>query len=95
MTGRLKEQYKLENGKYVVPGPIEEVLCRAHFISQALVYGDHKPHNVALIVPDFAEVKAYCVKRNIPVPESLQELMAHDRVIKHMSKEVCVHVGYP
>ena len=26
ITGRIKEQYKLENGKYVVPTPLEEQL---------------------------------------------------------------------
>ena len=26
ITGRIKEQYKLENGKYVVPVPLEEAI---------------------------------------------------------------------
>ena len=52
ITGRLKEQYKLENGKYVVPVPIEEQLQLSGFISSAMVYGQNKPFNVALLVPD-------------------------------------------
>ncbi len=52
ITGRIKEQYKLENGKYVVPSPLEEQLKLSGFINQALVYGDNKRSNVALIVPD-------------------------------------------
>lgn len=34
ITGRIKEQYKLENGKYVVPGPLEAALTSSNFISQ-------------------------------------------------------------
>jgi long-chain acyl-CoA synthetase len=37
ITGRLKEQYKLENGKYVVPGPIEAALTSSKFITQVSV----------------------------------------------------------
>merc|ERR1711939_447012 len=35
ITGRIKEQYKLENGKYVVPGPIEEAMCLNRLVAQA------------------------------------------------------------
>ena len=34
-TGRIKEQYKLENGKYVVPGPIEEAICLSRYVKQS------------------------------------------------------------
>ena len=34
ITGRIKEQFKLENGKYVVPIPAEDAICRSVFISQ-------------------------------------------------------------
>jgi len=50
ITGRIKEQYKLENGKYVVPTPLEEALKLSPLIANAMVYGDNKPFNVALVV---------------------------------------------
>jgi long-chain acyl-CoA synthetase len=50
ITGRLKEQYKLENGKYVAPAPLEELLKLSPYIANILVYGDNRPVNVALIV---------------------------------------------
>ena len=53
ITGRIKEQYKLENGKYVVPGPLEEKLKLSPYIANVMVFGDNKPFNVALVVPDF------------------------------------------
>ena len=52
ITGRIKEQYKLETGKYVVPSPLEEELKLSPFIASVMLYGDNKPHNVALVVPD-------------------------------------------
>jgi long-chain acyl-CoA synthetase len=32
ITGRIKEQYKLENGKYVAPAPLEEQLKLSPFV---------------------------------------------------------------
>lgn len=37
VTGRLKEQYKLLNGKFVVPGPIEEQIGLSRFIAQVFL----------------------------------------------------------
>ncbi|GMV13078.1 MAG: long-chain fatty acid--CoA ligase [Polyangiaceae bacterium] len=54
ITGRIKEQYKLENGKYVVPSPLEEELKLSPFIANVMIHGANKPYNVALVVPDKA-----------------------------------------
>lgn len=56
VTGRIKELYKLENGKYVTPVPLEDSICRSQFVAQALVFGSDKKFNTALIVPDFLQV---------------------------------------
>ena len=58
VTGRLKEQYKLENGKYVVPTPIEESIAMSRFIAQVVVCGANRPHNVALLVPDWVAIRS-------------------------------------
>ena len=52
VTGRVKELYKLQNGKYVAPAPLEEKLALSPFISQVMVHGADKPYNVAVIVPN-------------------------------------------
>ena len=52
IQGRIKEQYKLENGKYVVPSPIEEQLQLSGYVTNIMVYGEQRPYNVAVIVPD-------------------------------------------
>ncbi|MDF2697667.1 MAG: Long-chain-fatty-acid--CoA ligase, partial [Labilithrix sp.] len=59
ITGRLKEQYKLENGKYVVPTPLEEQLKLSPYILNVMVHGDNKPYNVALVVANVAAVKEW------------------------------------
>src|SRR5206468_1878516 len=60
ITGRIKEQYKLENGKYVVPSPLEEDLKLSPFIANVMVHGANKPYNVALVVPDAEAVERWC-----------------------------------
>lgn len=52
VTGRIKEIFKLENGKYVAPGPLEERLCASPAIAQAMVYGENRAATVAVVVPD-------------------------------------------
>jgi long-chain acyl-CoA synthetase len=59
ITGRIKEQYKLENGKYVVPSPLEEQLQLSPVILQIYVDGANKQYNVALIVPDKLAVEKW------------------------------------
>jgi long-chain acyl-CoA synthetase len=58
VTGRIKEQYKLENGKYVVPTPVENAIGMSRFISQVVLVGANKPHNVALIVPEWSAIRS-------------------------------------
>jgi long-chain acyl-CoA synthetase len=57
VTGRIKEQYKLENGKYVVPTPIEQAIEMSRFVNQVVVCGANRPYNVALIVPEWKLIR--------------------------------------
>lgn len=65
IRGRIKEQYKLENGKYVVPSPLEEKIQLSGFITQVMVYGEQRPYNVALIHPDMEQLKSWAAEKNI------------------------------
>ena len=58
ITGRIKEQYKLENGKYVIPTFLEGNYIMSQYINQIMIYGDNKSYNIALIVPNFDTLKA-------------------------------------
>jgi len=57
ITGRVKEQYKLENGKYVVPSPLEEKLKLSGFIANCMIDGTNRPYNIAVIVPDMESLR--------------------------------------
>jgi len=65
ITGRIKEQYKLENGKYVVPSPLEEEVKLSPFIGNAMLYGMNKPYNVMLVVPDMENLGPWCAEHGV------------------------------
>lgn len=65
ITGRIKEQYKLENGKYVFPASLEEEIQRAPYVESALVCGEGRPHNICLVVPDFDTLTLWANKHGI------------------------------
>jgi long-chain acyl-CoA synthetase len=92
ITGRIKEQYKLENGKYVVPAPLEDGITRSQFIAQALLYGDNKKFNIAVIVPDIVELRGWMARQPHFVQGSgelsLEELLCHEEVRKLFSSEL-------
>jgi long-chain acyl-CoA synthetase len=77
VTGRVKELYKLDNGKYVAPVPLEEKLGLSLFISQVMVYGENRPCNVAVVVPDLLMLRAQAAQRG--VAEGEPQRLAHDQ----------------
>ncbi|MEZ5175366.1 MAG: long-chain fatty acid--CoA ligase [Acidimicrobiia bacterium] len=87
IRGRIKEQYKLENGKYVVPSPIEETLMLSGYIAQAMVYGEQRPFNVAVIIPDFEYLGQWAAENGLGAA-SREELIADERVIDLFKTEI-------
>jgi long-chain acyl-CoA synthetase len=70
ISGRIKEQYKLQNGKFVSPAPMEDTYNRSMFISQTVVCGADREHNVALIAPELTELKRWADDNNVSFPSS-------------------------
>jgi len=66
ITGRIKEQFKLENGKYVFPAALEEDICLNHYVQNAVIHGANKPYNICMIVPEPASLEEYAKKHNLP-----------------------------
>jgi len=79
VTGRSKEQYKLENGKYVVPTPIEEAIGMSRFISQVVLFGANKPYNVALLVPDWTAIRT-----ELDMNDSSEEDLINDKRVRRL-----------
>ncbi|MEU5432010.1 AMP-dependent synthetase/ligase [Streptomyces sp. NPDC020719] len=82
LTGRKKELVQLSNGMAVTPHPFEREL-RAHpLISQAVLYGEARPHLVALITLDARQAADWASARGLPTdvpalvrsPELLDEI---------------------
>lgn len=73
IAGRIKEQYKLENGKYVVPAPIEERLRVSPLIANCVVFGADRPYNVVLVVPDREGVRQRLAQEGVndPIEDSI------------------------
>ncbi len=92
ITGRIKEQYKLENGKYVVPSPLEEKLKLSPYILNAFVYGDNKPFNVALLCADMNAVKKFAQQEGLGSLAN-DALLENSRVRDLFKKELDQHMA--
>ena len=62
ITGRLKEKFKLSNGKFVVPGPLEEIVKLSPFIEQAFVFGENRVLFQLLTTSVFYLLVSVCVR---------------------------------
>ncbi len=71
ITGRIKEQYKLENGKYVMPSPLEERLALSPYIRNVMLHGTGRPYNVALVVIDPDAVRGWAREHDIELESEL------------------------
>lgn len=75
ITGRIKEQFKLENGKFVFPSSLEEDICLVPYVENAMIYGDGRAYNICLVIPDFLALEKYAQENNLPTdPEKLVEM---------------------
>ena len=75
ITGRIKEQFKLENGKFVFPSSLEEDICLVPYVENAMIYGEGRAYNVCLVIPDFLALEKYARKNNLPTdPGKLVEM---------------------
>ncbi|MGE5185420.1 MAG: AMP-dependent synthetase/ligase [Acidobacteriota bacterium] len=85
ITGRIKELYKLENGKYVMPTQLEERLQLSPFIQNVMLYGASRPYNVALVVIDVDRVRAWAAERGITLETDVAQdarvqALIHDEI---------------
>ncbi len=91
ITGRLKEQYKLENGKYVVPTPLEEQIKLSPYVLNTMVHGDNKPYNIALVVANVDAVKMWASENGVSESDPAK-LLATSKV-RALFKEQLDHHG--
>jgi long-chain acyl-CoA synthetase len=88
ISGRIKEQYKLENGKYVVPTPLEEQLKLSPYVANAMVYGDNRPYNVALVVASMPAVRSWAAEQHTTLPADDGAALKDERVRSLLRGEI-------
>jgi len=78
ITGRIKEQYKLENGKYVFPSSLEEDIRLVPEVANAMIYGEGRAYNVCLIVPDFIVLEK--IASEIGISSNPEDIVSNDEI---------------
>ena len=87
VTDRLKDLFKLSNGKYVAPLQVESLLKQSPLISQPVVVGSGRKQVGALIVPDWDALKEVLKEEKIEAEGSREELCENPQVIKRVQRD--------
>ena len=94
ITGRIKEQYKLENGKYVVPSPLEEQLKLSPFIANTLLFGLNRPFNVALVVLDEQAINKWAREQGLSIKDPTSDQAVRALIQKELETRAHGFRGY-
>lgn len=90
ITGRKKDLIITAGGKNVAPRPIEEVIQRCEFVSQALVLGDKRPFISALITLDEESLRPWLeskgLDRDMPLEEAVENAVVRAEVQKYVDQ---------
>ena len=87
ITDRKKELIITAGGKNIAPQPIENLLKRDKYISQAFVYGDRKPYLTAVLVPTIERLLEFALEKNINYND-LDDLVVHEPVLRLYEQRV-------
>ncbi|HVF30493.1 MAG TPA: long-chain fatty acid--CoA ligase [Pyrinomonadaceae bacterium] len=88
VTDRIKDLFKLSNGKYVAPLQVESLLKQSPFVSQPVVVGSGRKQVGALIVPDWEALKEALKADGVSVDgASREELCENPQVVKKVQRE--------
>ena len=87
ITDRLKDLFKLSNGKYVAPLQLESLLKQSPLVSQPVVVGSGRKQVGALIVPDWEALKEAMKAEGASVEGSREELAVNPQFIKRVQNE--------
>jgi len=94
ITGRIKEQYKLENGKFVVPSPLEEELKLSPYILNTMLFGLNRPHNVALVVIDEPALAKWARDKGLEIKDYTTDQAVRELIGKELETRAHNFRGY-
>jgi len=87
ITDRKKELIKTAGGKYIAPQPIEAMVKRNKFVTNAVLYGDRRKYPIVLVVPNYDNLERWAKERNLSYTSRAQ-LMALPDVHAKIEREV-------
>ncbi|MDA1191277.1 MAG: AMP-binding protein, partial [Candidatus Poribacteria bacterium] len=87
ITGRKKNLFKLSNGKYIAPEPIENALKASPYIAESVVIGESEKVAGAILVPSFAALDEFAQREGLPL-QPRAELVEHATVKKLFRQEM-------
>ena len=88
ITGRVKSQFKLENGKYVSPAPLEENVKLSPLVEQAALDGRNMLRTFIIIHPNMDAMKQALSAAGKDVSGSDEELCAREETRTWMLNEL-------
>lgn len=77
ITGRVKDQFKTDKGKYISPAPIELEILKNNDVDQVCVVGTGIPQPIALIVPSESGQKKSKDDFNKSIWQTIEEISPH------------------
>ena len=86
ITGRIKEQFKLENGKFVSPATMEEEIKLLPCVEHTMIYGLNRPFTVCLVFPDFIVMGKLAEKNGWPTEPA--DMVADEAVQTYIESQI-------
>ena len=80
ITGRVKSQFKLQNGKYVSPAPLEENVKLSPYVEGAVLDGRNMVKTYLIIHPDMKALKTGLTAANIKFSSDDAEMCKEQKV---------------
>jgi long-chain acyl-CoA synthetase len=78
ILGRVGDDFKLVNGEWVIPQPIEDMIRTSQFIHEVMLVGADKKFVGALVFPEWDSLERYAREHGISSP-------THDREAGHIA----------
>jgi len=87
ITDRLKDLFKLSNGKYIAPLQVESLLKQSPLVSQPVVVGSGRKQVGVLIVPDWESLKEEMKAEGHDVNRTREELCDDPHFVKRVQRD--------
>ena len=86
ITGRKKDIIITSAGKNITPQKIENLLREDPYIKDAILYGDQKPHLVALVIPDTERLESLC--KELGIEKGVPDCLGNKRLYSFFEKRI-------